>query len=149
MRIVTGVATLAVLAGLAAPVQAASGRAVEALRAGALPTAYAQFRGGWHHAGWGGWHRGGYGRWGYGDRRGPGVGAAVGAGLLGFTAGAVIGSAAANAAARPVAVYGAPAHVYAAPVVVRGSASCAARYASYDPASGTYLGYDGLRHPCP
>jgi hypothetical protein len=22
-------------------------------------------------------------------------------------------------------------------------------YQSYDPASGTYLGYDGLRHPCP
>jgi hypothetical protein len=26
---------------------------------------------------------------------------------------------------------------------------CARRYRSYDPASGTYLGYDGLRHPCP
>jgi hypothetical protein len=26
---------------------------------------------------------------------------------------------------------------------------CAARFRSYDPASGTYLGYDGLRHPCP
>jgi BA14K-like protein len=24
----------------------------------------------------------------------------------------------------------------------------AQRYKSYDPASGTYLGYDGLRHPC-
>jgi hypothetical protein len=29
------------------------------------------------------------------------------------------------------------------------SASCAQRYRSYDPASGTYLGYDGERHPCP
>jgi hypothetical protein len=29
------------------------------------------------------------------------------------------------------------------------SAYCAQRYQSYDPASGTYLGYDGLRHPCP
>ncbi len=27
-------------------------------------------------------------------------------------------------------------------------AYCAQRYRSYDPASGTYLGYDGLRHPC-
>jgi len=27
-------------------------------------------------------------------------------------------------------------------------AYCAKRYRSYDPASGTYLGYDGLRHPC-
>jgi len=26
---------------------------------------------------------------------------------------------------------------------------CAQRFRSYDPASGTYLGYDGLRHPCP
>jgi len=26
---------------------------------------------------------------------------------------------------------------------------CAQRYRSYDPSSGTYLGYDGLRHPCP
>lgn len=26
---------------------------------------------------------------------------------------------------------------------------CMQRYKSYDPASGTYLGYDGYRHPCP
>ena len=29
------------------------------------------------------------------------------------------------------------------------SAYCAQRYRSYDPASGTFLGFDGLRHPCP
>ena len=29
------------------------------------------------------------------------------------------------------------------------AASCEARFRSYDPASGTYLGYDGMRHPCP
>lgn len=29
------------------------------------------------------------------------------------------------------------------------SAYCAQRFKSYDPASGTYLGYDGRRHPCP
>jgi hypothetical protein len=23
------------------------------------------------------------------------------------------------------------------------------RYRSYDPRSGTYMGYDGQRHPCP
>jgi hypothetical protein len=28
------------------------------------------------------------------------------------------------------------------------ASSCAQRYRSYDPASGTYLGFDGLRHPC-
>jgi BA14K-like protein len=26
--------------------------------------------------------------------------------------------------------------------------SCAQRYRSYDPASGTFLGYDGARHTC-
>jgi hypothetical protein len=29
------------------------------------------------------------------------------------------------------------------------TAYCMQRYRSYDPASGTYLGYDGERHPCP
>lgn len=29
------------------------------------------------------------------------------------------------------------------------AAYCAQRYRSYDPASGTFLGYDGQRHPCP
>jgi hypothetical protein len=28
-------------------------------------------------------------------------------------------------------------------------AYCSSRYRSYDPASGTYLGYDGVRHSCP
>jgi BA14K-like protein len=26
---------------------------------------------------------------------------------------------------------------------------CARRYRSYDPVSGTYMGFDGYRHPCP
>jgi len=38
---------------------------------------------------------------------------------------------------------------YAAPAPGRDVAYCAQRYRSYDPASGTYLGYDGIRHPCP
>jgi hypothetical protein len=29
------------------------------------------------------------------------------------------------------------------------TAYCERTYRSYDPASGAYLGYDGLRHPCP
>jgi hypothetical protein len=29
-----------------------------------------------------------------------------------------------------------------------GSASCAQRFHSFDPATGTYLGRDGARHPC-
>jgi len=31
----------------------------------------------------------------------------------------------------------------------RDDAYCAQRYRSYDPASGTFLGHDGSRHPCP
>jgi hypothetical protein len=30
----------------------------------------------------------------------------------------------------------------------RDDAYCSQRYRSYDPASGTFLGYDGIRHPC-
>ncbi|WFU23679.1 BA14K family protein [Bradyrhizobium sp. CB1717] len=58
-----------------------------------------------------------------------GNGAAV---LGGLAAGAIVGSAIANSQARANA-----------------DAYCAQRYRSYDPGSGTYLGYDGERHPCP
>jgi len=45
--------------------------------------------------------------------------------------------------------YGPPV-VYAAPAPAGGDvAYCEQRYRSYDPESGTYLGYDGRRHPCP
>jgi hypothetical protein len=45
----------------------------------------------------------------------------------------------------------APAPAVAGPrwVYERNSGSCAQRYRSYDPASRTFLGYDGRRHPCP
>ena len=51
----------------------------------------------------------------------------------GLAAGALIGGAIAssNARANDAVAY------------------CMNRFKSYDPASGTYLGYDGLRHPCP
>jgi hypothetical protein len=44
----------------------------------------------------------------------------------------------------------APAPGYRQSYVGGGSdpAYCQQRYRSYDPASGTYLGFDGLRHPC-
>jgi hypothetical protein len=74
------------------------------------------------------WH-GGHHRWGGWHRRHYGSGAAV---LGGLAAGAVIGGAIANSQARADA-----------------DAYCSQRYRSYDPASGTYLGYDGMRHPCP
>jgi hypothetical protein len=56
----------------------------------------------------------------------------VAAGIFGLAAGAIIGGAIAGAAS------GGSGHVE----------RCAARYRSYDPASDTYLGYDGYRHQC-
>jgi hypothetical protein len=38
---------------------------------------------------------------------------------------------------------------YQAPGGQDAAASCAQRFRSYDPGSGTYLGRDGQRHPCP
>ena len=54
------------------------------------------------------------------------------------------------AAGIPLVAFDQPAPVVEGPVAVGGDASyCAQRYRSWDPASGTYLGFDGLRHPCP
>jgi BA14K-like protein len=92
------------------------------------------------------WRRGGYRRGGRGW--GPGIG--IGAGLA---AGAIIGSALAAPYyygpryVEPGYAY-APGYVAAAPGG-DAVAYCEQRFRSYDPASGTYLGYDGVHHPCP
>ena len=85
------------------------------------------------------WYRRGYG------------GAAVGLGIAGaLIGGAIIG------ATQPYGYYGyppgyyGPAYVAPAPYVGGDAvAYCVQRFRSYDPYSGTYVGYDGLRHPCP
>lgn len=64
---------------------------------------------------------------------GGGAGAVIG----GLAAGAIIGGAIAASQAQ------------AAQQAQQTHAYCAQRFRSYDPASGTYLGYDGYRHPCP
>jgi hypothetical protein len=92
----------------------------ERLAASALPLETVQYRR---------WHRG-HRHHGWHHRRHYGTGAAV---LGGLAAGAVIGGAIANSQARANDAI----------------AYCSQRYRSYDPASGTYLGYDGNRHPCP
>nr|WP_246215811.1 BA14K family protein [Microvirga makkahensis] len=77
-----------------------------------------------------------YGRPYYGRRYGyyrRDRGSALAAGAVGLATGAIIGGALAQSQARANNV-----HAY-----------CAQRFRSYDPASGTYLGYDGRRHPCP
>jgi hypothetical protein len=111
-------------------------------------------RGNWN--GGGGWN--GAGGWRGGHHRHGGF-------WPGVAAGAFVGGALANSYAYydDPYYYGAYGPDYyadnsyyyddSAPAVavgVGGDASyCAQRYRSYDPASGTYLGYDGERHPCP
>jgi len=86
-----------------------------------------------HHHGWG---------WG-------------GAGI-GFATGALVGSALASPyyyggryayGPGPYVVDEGP--YAAAPRYSSDDAYCSRRFKSYDPSSGTYLGYDGERHPCP
>ncbi|RIK99920.1 MAG: BA14K family protein [Proteobacteria bacterium] len=66
----------------------------------------------------------------------------------GFIGGAIIGS----SLAWP---YYSDPYYYDDVVVAPGGPSadevayCSSRFKSYDPRTGTYLGYDGLRHPCP
>lgn len=94
------------------------------------------------HAGWhghSGWHGHGWRGRGWGGYRGWGWGAGAG-----FAAGALVGS----ALAAPY-YYGGPGYyVYDEPGA-DAVGYCMQRFKSYDPQSGTYLGYDGVRHPCP
>ncbi len=70
-------------------------------------------------------------RYGYRDWDDGYDGGAAAAGIFGFAAGALVGSALSGGG------YGSNYH-----------AACSNKYRSYDPASGTYLGYDGYRHRC-
>jgi hypothetical protein len=117
-------------------------------------------------SGGGNFHPGGggpgprFGGGGGGYHRGGGN---IGAGVAAGVAGAVIGGAIASQG-----YYGSPGYYAPDPgyyddqayddggvAVVTGpgdddsTAYCMQRYRSYDPQSGTYLGNDGYRHPCP
>ncbi len=93
----------------------------------AVSPAQAQWRGHRHYGGYYGGYYGG------------------GGAIAGFAAGALLGGA---LAAQPRYYYGPG---YYQPGYVGGDAVgyCLSRFKSYDPRSGTYLGYDGYRHPCP
>ena len=96
----------------------------------AAAPAQARWYGHYHHGGWGHHHGGGWG-----------------AGAAGFAAGALIGGALRAAVLRRAGLlYGGPAYAYAPG---DDEAYCEQRFRSYDPRSGTYMGYDGRRHPCP
>jgi hypothetical protein len=108
--------------------------------------AYAQYRGRYYRGGPRFARRGYYGRPYYGRpyagryyRRGSGGAAA--AGIAGLAAGAIIGGALAQQQRA--------APTYLVPNGGSAEAYCIQRFKSYDPASGTYLGYDGQRHACP
>jgi BA14K-like protein len=125
--------------------------------------------GGWGGRGWGG------GGWRGGGWRGGGWGWGVGAGIVG---GAIIGGALAAPyygygpyypaypppypyygpvyGAPPPGAYGPPPAAYGPGPGAYGPGPeggdpgyCAQRYRSFDPQSGTYMGNDGVRHPCP
>ncbi len=95
-------------------------------------------------------------RYGYGwGGRGWYGGRGWGWGAGGFAAGAIIGGA---IAAAPYYYGGGPYYggYYAAPGYYADSeggddavAYCMQRYRTYDPNSGTFMGNDGRRHPCP
>lgn len=117
--------SLVVLSSIASAAPIGQPRAV--LQAVPAVTQPVQWRGGW---GWG---------WGA---------PAVAGGLI---AGAIIGGALATAPYGP-GYYGPgyyPPPVAYGPPPGDAVAYCMQRFRSYDPGSGTYLGYDGLRHPCP
>jgi BA14K-like protein len=106
-------------------------------------------------------YRGGGG--GYAYRGGGGYYRGGGGFIPGAVAGAVIGGAIASQYPYGYGgYYGAPGPAYyddqyyddgavaVAPAPGGDDAAyCAQRFRSYDPGSGTYLGNDGLRHPCP
>ena len=102
---------------------------------------------------------------GYGRGHGNGIGLGVGAALV---TGAIIGGALEqnqgyypdqSYPAEPYPAEAYPVYPAQGPLYDAGGALvandgdsvayCQQTYRSYDPASGTYLGYDGMRHPCP
>jgi hypothetical protein len=145
--------TLAV-AALVASAPALAGQA-SAQSAGAPNAQNVQWRGGGWHGGWRG------GGWGPGAVAGGIVGGAVAAATSPFWAGDYdSGPGYAYDYGPGYSDYGYSDYDYAPGPGYGGGgygggggggsvAYCAQRFRSYDPASGTYMGYDGIRHSCP
>ncbi len=119
-----------------------------------VPASAQRIRAGHAHfaRGYGGHWHGGYGH-GYG-------GYGVGAGVAALATGALIGGAIASQnqgyyyGDQNYPGYSDPGYVYsnAGPVAYNNGNSvayCELTFRSYDPTSGSYLGYDGFRHACP
>lgn len=133
-RFTSAIAAIGLLATAAAPALAAPVPSSTATLTSAIASPVTQVR--WRGYGWRGYGWRGYGWRGYGWRRGAVVG------------GLVLGGVIASQAYR----YRGP--VYYGPTGYYGPgyndwlAYCSSRYRSFDPASGTYMGYDGHRHSC-
>jgi hypothetical protein len=112
----------------------------------------------WRHRGHGYRYYGNYRRYGHGYRHydyyddDDDFEAAAAFGLFGLAAGAILGGALSGGYGPGYygnGYYGNGAGYYGNGAAYGGQdAACAQKYRSYDPASGTYLGYDGDRHPC-
>jgi BA14K-like protein len=88
--------------------------------------------GGWHGGWHGGWRGGGWGYYGGG-----------------FAAGAILGGMLAAPYYYPSPYYYGDPGYYEDAAPDGAVDYCMRRFRSYDPRSGTYLGNDGRRHPCP
>jgi hypothetical protein len=148
-KIISVALIAAVLPTLVSPAAAAPMNSPHGLQNAVTPSVEAiQYRRGW------GGYRGYRGGGGFG---GPAVGLGIAGALIG---GAIIG------ATQPYGPYGyygnggyygypapgypAPGYVAVAPYPAGDAVGyCMQRFRSYDPSSGTYLGFDGYRHPCP
>ena len=93
----------------------------------------------WRHPG----YRHGYYRHPYRYDRDYYYGGAVAAGVLGFATGAIVGSAAAPRYYAP-----APGYYGGSAGASDWIAACSAKYKSFNPSTGNYLGYDGQYHRC-
>lgn len=130
-RVITRILAVALLGGAAPLFAAAPAAAAPAFDPLHLRNAVPSMTETVQYRRWGRWNRGPY-RYHYRNRYrdywvGPAAGLAAGA-IIG---GAIASQQRAQAAANAEIEY------------------CMRRFRSYDPASGTYLGYDGRRHPCP
>jgi hypothetical protein len=151
MRNIIAMAGLGLLAGAALAAGPAQAMPTAPL-AGVSPSSGLVTNVQWNGRRWGG-GPGYYGPRYYGYRHHNNVGPAIGAGVLGLATGAIIGGALAQPryADPGYSTYYEPGYTGTVVQAAPGADEdyCIRRYRSYDPASGTYLGFDGLRHPCP
>jgi hypothetical protein len=155
LKVLSTAAIMALVLPMVAPAESFAQQPPKGARAGGPP---GRVGGGPPRVGGGGPRFNGGGG-GPGPRFGGGGGGGGGGFLPGLAAGAIIGGAIAAPGYGPGPGYYAPGYddgqyddpgVAVVPGAVGGDvAYCMQTYRSYDPRSGTYMGTDGYRHPCP